>query len=211
MANILFKGLTFNNRPLTIGNMRPLIVSSTPPEPPGPVIEEVTIGSYTWTAKNITIDDGEGGIYTHTVNYGQGDVVEYYYTWNAARRIAGKVEGWHLPTDEEIWYLKAAGQSTAAAALRSTYGWGYDNGTNTTGFNVFPAGYILTGNGTLNQLGNFAYIWIDSYQSSIDSAEQLYIGRTNVGMDTGWNEPNVYAYSLRLVKDATNYIVNGSL
>lgn len=194
--------LKFNNKVMKFGNYWGASGSVTPPEPPGPVIEEVTIGSYTWTSKNIAIDDGEGGIYTHTVNYSQGDVVEYYYTWFAAKRIAGKVDGWHLPTDEEIWYLKVAG-NPAGAALRSTYGWGYDNGTNTTGFNAFPAGYILPGDGTLNRLGNFAYIWIDSYQSSANSAERLYIGRTNVGVATGWDEPNVYAYSLRLVKDVT--------
>ena len=195
--------MKFNGKVMKFGNYWGTSGSVTPPEPPGPVKEEVTIGSYTWTAKNITIDDGEGGIYTHTVHYGRGDVVEYYYTWNAAKRIAGKVDGWHLPTHEEIWYLKAAGESTAAAALRSTYGWGYDEGTNTTGFTMFPAGYILPSDGTLNQLGNFAFIWVDRYQSSIDSAERLYIGRTNNGMNTGWKEPNLYAYSLRLVKDAT--------
>ena len=45
-----------------------------------PVLDEVTIGTQTCMSKNLAIDDGQGGISTRTVNYGQGDVVEYYNT-----------------------------------------------------------------------------------------------------------------------------------
>ena len=67
----------------------------------GPLFDEVTIGNQTWLSKNLAIDDGLGGIASVTVNYGQGNVTEYFYTWDAAIRVAETVQGWHLPTKDE--------------------------------------------------------------------------------------------------------------
>ena len=60
--------------------------------PTPPTLEEITIGTQTWTKYNLNYDDGLGGV--HIVN----DVVDirdnhhygtqYYYTWDAAVRIA---------------------------------------------------------------------------------------------------------------------------
>ena len=72
--------------------------------------DEVQIGNQIWKSKNLDINDGQGGVYTQTVNYGQGNVTEYYYTWQAATRIANSISGYHLPTIAEFntlyWFLR---------------------------------------------------------------------------------------------------------
>ena len=185
--------LKIGNRVLKIG-CRVLI----PWSPPAPTYDEVTIGSQTWMSKNLAIDDGQGGIYTQTVNYGHGDVTEYYYTWDAALRIAATVQGWHLPTAAEWDTLATAvgGKSTAGTKLKSSYGWDSGNGTDDYYFAAFPAGCWMFGSFTY--LGSDAYFWTaNKYSSSFASNRYFYTGAS---MESG-NYPKTYAYSVRLVKD----------
>ena len=54
----------------------------------------IQIGNTEWMAENLAYDDeGEGIFYNR-------DNGEYYYTWDAARRIADKL-GWKLPSNED--------------------------------------------------------------------------------------------------------------
>ena len=133
----------------------------------GPVIPSVTIGTLTWTSQNLAIDDGQGGIYSRTLNYGQGNVTEYYYTWDAAVRVAASISGWRLPTRAEWNTLKSAagGGYTAGTKLKSTYGWYSNNGTNDYGFSVFPAGLYYDG---FMDEGTYAYFYTsDNYSTAI--------------------------------------------
>lgn len=160
----------------------------------------VTIGSQKWMGKNLSIDDGQGGIYTQTVNYGQGEVVEYYYTWEAAVRVAGTVEGWHLPTASEwdtlITY--SGGSEIAGINLKSTYGWNSDgNGYDLYGFAAFPAG--LWRSNTFINSGNAALFWTAteysvawSYYRAMGTDSSMTAGQIN----------KTYGYSVRLIKDA---------
>ena len=165
-----------------------------------PALDEVTIGTQTWKSKNLAIDDGQGGIYTHTVNYGQGNVVEYYYTWDAAVRVAASIPGWHLPTRSEWDTLitAAGGASTGCIKLKSTYGW-YDGGEGTDdyGFAVFPAGYSR--NGTLSTWGNYGYFWtVEAF-----STGRAYYRRFNGEGDiTSGNLLKTDSISVRLIKDS---------
>lgn len=147
--------LAFNNETLLYNNQYELCYI-----PPIPIEDEVTLGTQTWTNKNLAIDDGLGGIYTRTVNYGQGDVVEYYYTWDAANRVANSIQGWHIPTNEDWNTLAtfAGGSANAGTKLKSTYGWNQYNGEDTYGFSVFPAG-LRGSNGTYENKGYIGYIW----------------------------------------------------
>lgn len=175
-----------------------LIKSVTPPTPPVPVFDEVTIGSQTWMSKNLAIDDGGEGIYTQTVNYGQGDVVEYYYTWEAAVRIAASIPGWHLPSLEEFQTLRdfAGGYSLAGTPLKATYGWTV-TGSDTYGFTALPAGYYT--NSTFGGLTTYTAFWTTHEYSTSDS---LVYELTTGSRFSSYYRSKIDGYSIRLIKDA---------
>ena len=52
----------------------------------------VKIGDDVWMAENLAIDDGGDGIRFNE------ETKMYYYDWNAAKRIADSIPGWHLPS-----------------------------------------------------------------------------------------------------------------
>ena len=54
------------------------------------------IGKYVWTIENLSIGEGEEGVYRNPeATPGEG----LLYTWDAAMRLCPN--GWHLPTNEE--------------------------------------------------------------------------------------------------------------
>lgn len=176
-------------------------IAGEAPEPPGPTFDEVTIGSQTWMAKNLSIDDGQGGILTQIVNYGEVSVTEYYYTWNAALRVAASIEGWHLPTMEEWNTLITTvdgGQSLAGSKLKSTYGW-YNggNGTDNYGFTALPTGkHAYDGFENANIDTNFWSATPHGATSSESVKMTYYLQRVDLGQDA-----NEWMLSVRLVKD----------
>lgn len=184
--------LKIGNRVLKIGGrvLRPWTS-------PTPTYDEVTIGSQTWMSKNLAIDDGQGGIYTRTVNYGQGDVVEYYYTWDAAVRVAATVQGWHLPEATE-WDALATAVGGSGTKLKSTYGWTSGNGTDSYGFAAFPAGYRYSG--SFYYLGSYAFFWTATEYSSTYAYYRFFDSGASMYSDS-YDKTN-YAFSVRLVKDS---------
>jgi len=167
-----------------------------------PVLDEVTIGTQTWKTKNLAIDDGQGGIVTQTVNYGQGDVVEYYYTWEAAVRVAASISGWHLPSYSEMWdTLRKAVDvgANAGTKLKSTYGWSSGNGTDDYGFAAFPAGTWTSGGG-FKKFGSEAYFWTATVPSTTTVAYYCHF-TTDTSMSGGTFSKKV-GCSVRLVKDS---------
>ena len=166
-----------------------------------PPFDYVTIGSQIWASENLAINDGHGGIYTQTVNHGQGNVTEYYYTWEAAVRVAATVQGWHLPTRAEWDTLVSAinGQSDAGTKLKSTYGWTSGNGTDNYGFTALPDGWRNPTYGWFSDLGKFAYFW-EASEFDADTADECYMdtgSRVRFGVGT-----KTSALSVRLIKDA---------
>lgn len=170
-----------------------------PITPPVPVFDEVTIGNQTWMSKNLAIDDGGEGIYTQTVNYGQGDVVEYYYTWDAAVRVASSIPGWHLPDVSEWDALTTAvgGSGVAGTKLKSTTGWSSGNGDGSYGFAAFPAGYRYSG--SFSHLGNLAYFsTATEYSSSYAYYRNFFTGASMLS----YYYDKSFGCSVRLVKDS---------
>lgn len=171
-----------------------------------PVLDEVTIGTQTWKNKNLAIDDGQGGIYTHTINYGQGDVIEYYYTWEAAVRVAASIQGWHLPSQSEWNTLTttAGGTSNAGKKLKATYGWiSYGRGTDDFGFTVLPAGYWYNDSGTEWKYGGGSEgttFWTSNESSTTIAYVRYFITTASIYSDTGSKTRR--AYSVRLIKDS---------
>lgn len=120
--------------------IRPLVFKIYEPD------DYVTIGTQVWKNANLAVDDGGEGIVridnvtSNGVNFG----TQYYYTYDAAVRVAASISGYHLPTLDEWWYglLTFVGTDAAGAKkLNSTSGWYYDaNGTDEYGFNSIPVG-----------------------------------------------------------------------
>ena len=162
----------------------------------------------TWTSKNLDIDDGEGGIMRNP------DHPEYgcYYTWEAAKRIASKIPGWHLPTMQEWDMLAviAGGSDVAGKNLKSKNCWEPDAaGEDLFGFNARPAGYYNGNNGSFYNVGSDAGFWTATeYDGSWLSAPgydsrracSRYIA-TGASIGSG-SSSKYFQYSVRLVKDS---------
>jgi uncharacterized protein (TIGR02145 family) len=178
---------------------------------PGPVFDEVTIGTQTWMSKNLAIDDGQGGIAirdnvtANGVNFG----TQYYYTWDAAVRVANSITGWHLPTKDEWETLVsyAGGNNEAVQKLRSTTGWDNNlNGTDDYGFSAIPVGYVWEGSG-LYYAGSQTYLWSSTEDSDNTKAFCTLIGYDDVFMRWTVNTASVLdknqgVLSVRLIKDS---------
>ena len=119
--------------------------------------------------------------------------------------------GWHLPSDSEWNELEMAlGMPAADTAnigyrgtdhgtkMKSTSGWNNSgNGTNTSGFNAFPAG--LYGSGTFHNLGNFTFFWSSAEDSSTTARRRnLDYGNTGVYRSSFYKTSG---YSCRCAKD----------
>ena len=155
--------LKFNNKVLHINDK--WLNPTVSPEPPGPSFDSVTIGTQTWTAKNLNIDDGQGGVYivenveANGLNMGK----QYYYTTEAAIRIANSIPGWHLPSKDEIQILSSYIGNNSASKLKSTSGWNINlNGTDDYGFNCEPTGYLI--NNELHYNGMMFTCWSSTYE-----------------------------------------------
>lgn len=106
----------------------------------------VKIGNQTWMSENLAVTDGGDGIYRNKDND------EYYYTWEAAKRIADKIPGWHLPSGAE-WdeLVKTTGNDAANLRAKS-----WDGAREGSWFAAVPAGHWY--NGFIN-VGSVAYFW----------------------------------------------------
>ena len=182
----------------------------------------VKIGNQIWTNKNLEYDDGEGGIYTAILSdvngYNLG--VQYYYTWNAAMRVASKLEGWHLPSNAEahIMWNYVAGTSSdtsvpAAGKLKATYSYSIINningaGTDDYGFTLLPTGRYRSG--SLTAVGNSARHWLSDVNHSVTD-NGMYSHTQGVSQSSqGYSYDNYIAsnyestgfcYQIRLLKD----------
>lgn len=154
---------------------------------------EVVIGNQTWLLENLKVDDGKGGIY-HNEDNG-----EVYYTFDAAKRVADGILGWHLPSMDE-W--------DTLIEVTDTY---EDNkplmasGTNTTGLTVKLVGSRITLDGLgapeYFEIGKVARFWSsDEEQDFSESARYKYFDPTSGGK-FDFHGPKDYGLSVRLVKD----------
>ena len=195
MSDLVLSNLTIQGHP----------VGLFCPDPP-PTFDEVTIGNYTWTTKNLDIDDGQGGVYirhnvtANGVNYG----TQYYYTLAAAQRIANNIPGWHLPDENEIGNLAltAGGWEVAGGKLKSTTGWNDNNGTDDYGFNSIPVGYYPLIQGADFGDGDWSYYWFITYNQEFPSDSSTFGCRSfdNYFYDE-YGYLSDYAHQVRLVKD----------
>lgn len=193
---------TINNKILTVNNKWGEMYVA--PTPPGPTFDEVTIGTQTWMAKNLDVDDGDTGITivdnvtANGVNFG----TQYYYTWAAATRIANSIDGWHLPTLDEWNTLisYAGGSSVAGGKLKSTSGWDDGgNGTDDYDLNVLPVGIVSNSTQGFEGIAGRFYTSTQGPEG-YDVARGVYFNTGDSTSDT-WVSLSSNRLSIRLIKD----------
>ena len=156
-------------------------------------MKSVKIGNQVWMAENLSFDDGGEGIHYNPENK------QYYYTWDAAMRVAKSIPGWHLPSAEE-W--NAAAEACGAEVVDNRwkdnpYMWDYD-GTEKLydTLRALPVGYYYCG--SFGNVGSCAYFWSateycsnGAYGRDFDTSGAMGQGMRNKGD----------GFSVRLVKD----------
>lgn len=184
--------IRFNNKLVRVNGS--LAEYTTPPEPEGTVTllgktyNTITIGNQTWLLECFQHDDGNGSITIKQPSangYNFGDV--YYYTGNAAVRVANLVSGWHLPTDEE-WntLINYVGTSNAMNDLCADYGWNSQY-SNTTGFTILPYGYLNRTGGDPQFPGKMVSLWTSTSTGSSMYKYQFEVGSTQYRITDGVN------------------------
>lgn len=133
----------------------------------------------------------------------------YLYNRNAVESNRLCPEGWHIPTATDWDALGKAlgGESTAVGSwkgigfsMMSTEGWNKKNGTNESGFNAYPAGYIYymedeNGKGKTNYFkkGETARFWSyttffgEPFVRSLDSSYPDEFNRFLGALDCGFS------------------------
>lgn len=111
---------------------------------------------------------GEGGYAYYQLN--DSNIAKYgmYYNWYAVDTGRLCPEGWRIPSKEDYEEMirVLGGAQAALVAMKSVSGWKDTDfqelpqyqGTNSSGFNVVPAGYRLDGGAFKNQQ-EFGYLW----------------------------------------------------
>jgi uncharacterized protein (TIGR02145 family) len=189
---------------------------------PSDSISTVTIGNQTWMSKNLdvaTFQNGDTIAEAKTIeewttagesqkpiwcyynfNSENGVVYGKLYNWyavNDPRKIAPN--GFHVPTDEE-WnaLINSLGVDSAGAKLKSTNNWtGNNSGSNSSGFNGLPGGYVNSG--SFNRNGEISYYW-SSTEFDPNTAIRIYLSYNSPQV----NMSNYFKYngcSIRCVKD----------
>lgn len=108
---------------------------------------------YTWAA----VMDSAGVFSSSTLGCGYGNECSMTYP---VRGICP--EGWHLPRTDEWFALfgTVGGKNEAQMVLRSQHDWNNDeNGLDTYGFSVLPAGWFKSDEESFVQEGNYAHFW----------------------------------------------------
>ncbi len=120
--------------------------------------ENVLLGtSITWMAENLNYKKPDSYAYNNNEKFHNG--IGLLYPWLSA--IIACPPGWHLPTDSEwsILVNEFGGDAKAGKVLKGEKGWiNNGNGTDSSGFNAFPAGYRITDD-SFNYLGKYGYWW----------------------------------------------------
>lgn len=144
----------------------------------------VKIGDQVWMSKNLAIDDGGEGVFYNTKNK------EYYYTWDAAVRIAKAIPGWHLPSVDE-W-----NEACGACGVEPIDGRGYVEGARELfdRLKVLPVGYY---GGKFGSVGSRANFWTITENGSYAYRRYFDMGAT-LFQRTSFKD---FGNSVRLVKD----------
>lgn len=166
--------------------------------------ETVKIGNQIWMKYNLTgHHNPDASLISQGIYSAENFGTQFYYTWDAARTVANKINGWHLPSKSEWNTLISYIGSNVGQRLKSTNGWAYNgNGTDEFGFRAVPAGYCAGGFVTdIRRVTSAASWWIDLPR---DSTYAYYkdINYNNINGIGEYYEYRSCAFTIRLIKDA---------
>lgn len=160
-----------------------------------------TIGTQTWTTQNY---EGAGGVF-YSATHNKPEYGKYYSKSELAS--IPLPEGWRLPTQEDYQKLAATyglqiptkiADSDAVKNLISTAHWNHAKGTNVSGFNAYPGGYIFGEGPPID--GDMAEFWTaEGFSFSIQEAG-LDLSSLRITMYDSNNSPD-YRFNVRFVKD----------
>lgn len=189
----------------------------------GEVYATVTIGSQTWMAENLRYNASGSWLNLANLSSSYGRLYNWVTVMNGSLASSSSPSGvqgvcpsgWHVPSDNEWNTLgmalgmpssgtTASGdwRGTHATGMKSIIGWSNNgNGTNFSGFNVFPAGLYYSGNsGIFSSLGEFAYFWSSTeYAPVFVWYRLLYSSYPSVNRYS--RSKDEYGFSCRCVKN----------
>ena len=188
----------------------------------GNIYNTVKLGNQTWTTKNLNVGKYRNGdpipqVQDNTAwanlttgawcyylnNTANGTTYGKLYNWYAVNDPRGLApNGYHIPTDAEWTSLTTylGGVTEAGTTMKMTSGWlNNGNGTNTSGFEGLPGGYLYT-NGNFDGIGSLGYWWSSSELSANYAwFRELYY---NNGSLPQLNSLNKHCgFSVRCIKD----------
>jgi len=194
----------------------------------GNIYDTIAIGSQIWMKQNLKVSKYRNGdpLLTGLLNgdwqlstsgawcyYNNdpklGKIYGKLYNWYAVADSRGLCPtGWHVPDDQEWYYLEnvLGGKYAAGGPLKDTgvvsFGglWNLPNtgATNISGFSGLPGGR-REGNGNYSSIGNNGYWWTSSFTSTLSA--RVYILNFDNQYLNGLSTNNNIGYSVRCLKD----------
>lgn len=179
---------------------------------PGPSFRTVVIDSngvyptLEWMAENLAIDDGGEGITAVNVGVvaGLDYGTQYFYTWDAAQRIAASLgDGWRVPTVTDFGnlgyataYITGTSYQAYGYQLKSTSGWtNSGNGVDSVGVGINASGSYGG-----NNAGDQVWFWTSTiYADPYGSACKLYNNTSSFGYQQYVSKDS--RFSIRLVRN----------
>lgn len=183
----------------------------------GEVYKYITLGGLDWMARNLAYD-GSG----HSIQESKvlDAIFGRFYTWDEAQSACP--DGWRTPSNEDWMALSRSIDPDSATdpfgsfvgvsgALRPNslylndiHLWDYEpavNPTNSTYFNLIPAGYAVVAGEEYTQSGmaSYAVLWTsDAYDESNGYYRMLY--SNNADVKIGYADKSSFAAPLRCVR-----------
>ncbi|BDS13109.1 FISUMP domain-containing protein [Aureispira anguillae] len=179
----------------------------------------VQLGNQYWMAENLNYNVGGSWLNPSNPTDAYGRLYDWTTVMNGASSSSSNPSGvqgicpngWHLPSDEEWNELEISlGMATSDTSLinqdRGTHGTGMKsvtgwnsggNGTDSSGFNAFPAGAY---NGSYILFGDNAAFWSATEIGTPDAWSRM-LTNTSTGVNRYGSNSKSYGLSCRCLKD----------
>jgi uncharacterized protein (TIGR02145 family) len=167
----------------------------------GTTYETVKIGSQVWMASNL--NHKMDGAFAYDNNDEIAAKMGLLYIWDASMKACPT--DWHLPSDQEWTDMENSlgNDPLLGKMLKSTTDWkNNNNGENSKGFNVYPAGYVGNGGKRSGSMGEYSFFWTSTSEGP-GSEDRVWRRLFHMDSDTITRNRSYKdnGYSLRCIKD----------